>query len=119
MERLTLNNTTTIAITPVGETAPKTVLLSKVVNAIESSDNTFIRIDGKTYTHSEIQLAILTGGASLVAKKVGTINNVAVPYLEVVKAIKTFGLQHVLKIYHTGYDYFTTSTLNKLVLIPE
>ncbi len=118
MERLTLNNTTTIAITPVGETAPKTVLLSKVINAIESSDNTFVRVSGKTYTHAEIQLAIVVGGASLVAKKVGDNNNVAVSYLEVVKAIKTFGLQHVLKIYHTGYDYFTASTLNIVVITP-
>lgn len=119
MERIKLDNSTTISITPVGATTAVVVPLSKVINAIEASDNKFIRIDGKVYTHSHVQSAIGSGGASLVAKKVGSATNVAVPYTEVVKSIKTFGLQYISRIYNTTYDYYTTATLNVAVITPD
>jgi hypothetical protein len=117
MERLKLDNTTTIAITPVGEAAPKTVLLTKVLNAIESSDNKFIRIDGKVYTHTEINAGI-TDGSSFGCQKFSGGTLIPVSYLEVVKAIKTFGLQHILKIHYEvtpgvfADDYFKATTLD-------
>ncbi len=119
MERLKFDNTTTIAITPVGETAPKTVLLSKVINALESSDSKFVRVDGKVYTHTEISDGITTAGSLGCQKFTGGVK-VAVPYLEVVKAIKKFGLQHILKIHYevsTGVfadEYFKATTLETI-----
>lgn len=119
MERLKFDNSALIAITPVGETAPKSVPLSKVINALEASDNKFVRVDGKVYTHTEISAGITDGGSLGCQKFSGGIK-VAVPYLEVVKAIKTYGLQHILKIHYevsTGVfadEYFKATTLDSI-----
>jgi hypothetical protein len=119
MERIKLDNSTTISITPVGATTAVVVPLSKVINAIEASDAKFIRIDGKVYTHDEIDQGISDIG-NLGVQKFSGGSKVNIEYKRLVTAIKTFGLQFILKVSYdatllipTVYvdEYFKTTTL--------
>lgn len=104
-----LTTPSTLSILPVVGTTPETVTFEAVLNEIQlGSDEKFIRVNGKIFTHTAVDQAISDSG-SIGFRKFGEVGaaTTTCTWAELLKSVKTYGLSPLLKI---NNNYVITSS---------
>lgn len=94
MERIILNNNGgTVSLTPIGSSTSQRVSLEDIINAMQFSGK-YIAVKGRIYLSDTVAYACDGDDAA----GIGADASPSIPFYDLVKSIKTFGLQNVTKV---------------------
>lgn len=106
MERVKLNDSNITEVNAINSSTSSLLKLEDIINAIQFSGK-YIKVKGKMYLTDAVKESCDGGSAGGIGVEIGG-STTMVPFYDLVKSIKTYGLQNVTKV---GNKNLTTKEL--------